>query len=82
MSPAIIKFGKVQFSQHGISDALVTDNGSDFVSTKFTEFAKQWEFQRAILSPNRPNPKNKAQSAVKVVETLFEKALKNNKDCG
>ena len=54
----------------------------DFVSRKFTEFAEQWEFQRAILSPYRPKSKKKAQSAVKVVENLFEKALKNNIDCG
>ena len=37
-----------------------------------------------VLSYNHiaPNPKKKDQSAVKVVENLFEKALKNNKDCG
>ena len=58
-STAIIKFGKVQFSQHGISDALVTDNGPDFVSRKITEFAKQWEFQLVILSPYCPKSKER-----------------------
>ena len=81
-STAIIKFGKVQFSQHGISDALVTDDGRHFVSREFTDFAKQWEFQLVILSPYRPKSKRKAQSAVKVVKNLFEKALKDNKDRG
>ena len=81
-STAIIKFGKVQFRQHGIPDALVTNNGPHFVRMEFTEFAKQWEFQRVILSPYRPKSKRKAQSAVKVVKNLFEKALKYNEDRG
>ncbi|XP_044167162.1 uncharacterized protein LOC122951200 [Acropora millepora] len=81
-STAIIKFGKVQFGQNGIADALVTDNGPHFVSREFTEFAKQWEFQLVILSPYRPKSKRKAQSGVKVVKNLFEKALKDNKDRG
>ena len=81
-STAIIKFGKVQLGQHGIPDTLVTDNGRHFVSRELTEFAKQWEFQLVVLSPYRPKSKGKAQSAVKVVKNLFEKALKDNKDRG
>ena len=81
-STAIIKSGKVQFRQHDFPDALVTDNGQHFVNKEFTEFVKQWEFQRVILSPYRPKSKRKAQSAVKGVENLFEKALKDNKDRG
>ena len=61
---------------------MVTDNGSHFISGEFTEFAKEWEFQLVILSPYRPKSKRKAQSAVKVVKNLFEKALKDNKDSG
>ena len=57
-------------------------NRSYFVSKEFTECAKQWEYQRVILSPYRPKYKERAQSAVKVVKSLFEKALKDNKDRG
>ena len=78
-SIAIIKFGKVQFSQHGIPDVLVTDSGPHLVSREFTEFAKQWEFHQVILSPYRPKSKRKSLSTVKGVKNLFEKALKDNK---
>ena len=69
----------MQFGQHSIPDALLTDNGPHFVRREFTEFAKQWEFQLVILSPYRPKSKRKAQSAVKVVKNLLEQALKITK---
>ena len=59
---------------------MVTDDGPHFVSREFTEFTKQWEFELVILSPYRPKSRRKAQSAVKVVKNLSEKALKDNKD--
>ena len=41
-SSAIIKSMRVQFSRHGIPDVLVSDNGPQFASREFAEFAKQW----------------------------------------
>lgn len=79
-SSAIIKFMRVQFSRHGIPDALVSNNGPQFASREFAEFAKQWEFQHVTLSPYHPKSNGKAESGVKVVKSLFKKALKDNKD--
>ena len=79
-STAVITFGKVQFSQHGISDALVTDRilwVGNLLSLLNSGSPSMLSYHHIA-----PNPKKKAQSAVKVVENLFEKALKNNKDCG
>ena len=75
-STAIIKFGKVQFSQHCIPDVLVTYIGPHFVNRVFTECAKQREYQRVILSPYRPKSKE-IQLAIRVFKNLFEKALKD-----
>ena len=79
-STAIIKFLRIQFSRHGIPDVLVTDNGPQFTSTEFAEFSKQWEFQHVTSSPYHPKSNGKAESSVKVVKSLFKKALKDNKD--
>ena len=79
-SAAIIKFMRVQFSRHGIPDVLITDNGPQFASREFAEFAKQWEFLHVTSSPYHPKSNGKAESAVKVVKSLFKKALKDNKD--
>ena len=75
-SAAIIKFMRVQFSRYGIPDVLVTDNGPQFASREFAEFAKQWEFLHVTSSPYHPKSNGKAESAVKVVKNLFKKAQK------
>ena len=79
-SSAIIKFMRVQFSRYGIPDILVSDNGPQFASREFAEFAKQWEFQHVTSSPYHPKSNGKAESAVKAVKSLFKKALKDDKD--
>lgn len=38
-SASVIAACKVQFSRHGIPDVLITDNGSQFVSSAFGKFA-------------------------------------------
>ena len=50
-SSAIIKSMRVQFSRHGIPDVLVSDNGPQFASREFAEFAKQWG-RNFNISPN------------------------------
>ena len=81
-SSAVIKFLKAQFSGHGIPDVLVTDNGPQYVSGEFSEFTTQWEFQHVPVtsSPYHPKSNGKAESAVKVVKSLFKKSQRNNKD--
>ena len=71
---------KAQFSHHGIPDVLVSDNGPQFASREFKEFATQWEFQHVTSSPYHPKSNGKAESAVKVVKGLFKKANRDNKD--
>ena len=35
---------KSQFGRHGIQEMCVSDNGSQFTSTEFREFSRQWNF--------------------------------------
>jgi transposase InsO family protein len=79
-SATLVKFLKVQFSRHGIPDVLVSDNGPQYVSNEFAEFARAWEFQHLTSSPYHPKSNGKAESAVKVVKGLFKQAIKDHKD--
>ena len=79
-SSAVIKFLKAQFSCHGIPDVFVTDNGPQFISGEFLEFATLWEFQHVTSSPYYPKSNGKAESAVKIVNSLIKKAQRDNKD--
>ena len=33
------------FGRHGSPDKVLTDNGPQFTSTEFAEFAKSWDFE-------------------------------------
>ena len=79
-SSSVIQFLKEQYSRHCIPDCLVTDNGSQIVSQEFMQFATDWEFKHVTSSPRYLRSNGKAESAVKIVKSLFKKAFKDNRD--
>ena len=70
----------MQFSWHSIPDVLITNYGPQFPGREFAEVAKQWEFLHVTSSPYHLKSNGKAESAVKVVKSLFKSALKDQKD--
>ena len=79
-SATLIQFFKEQFSRHGIPDVLMTDNGPQYTSREFTDFTQEWEFKHISSSPHHSRSNGKAESAVKVVKSIFKKALADSKD--
>ena len=79
-SSSVIEFFKEQFSRHGIPDTLATDNAPQFTSHEFHQFSVDWGFTHISSSPHHHRSNEKAESAVKIVKSLFRKALKDNKD--
>ena len=71
---------KGQFRRHGIPDSLVTDNGSQSASQEFIQFTTDLEFKHVTSSPRYPKSHGKAESALKVANNLFKKAIKGDKD--
>ena len=63
---------KGHFARNGIPDVFVSDNGSQFVSERFGNFAKLWRFEHRVSSPG-------AESAVKCAK-LIRKAVETGKD--
>ena len=76
-STFVIQALKEHFSGHGI---LVSDNGSQFSSQEFHEFSLSWELNHVTSSPHDPKSNGKAESSVKIVKQLFEKAERDRKD--
>ena len=79
-STRIISPCKVQFSRHGISDVLVTDNGTQFTSSAFSRFAKEWQFEHRTSSPYYPQSNVRAENAVKTCKSLMKKAKVDGQD--
>ena len=74
ISKAVIQTLKRQFAIHGIPDILISDNGPQYSSDEFQQFARQQAFKHIILSPKHPQSNGKAESVVKTCKTMLKKA--------
>jgi transposase InsO family protein len=50
-SKHVIQKLRVQFSRHGIPSKVISDNGPQFSSSDFADFAKTYEFVHVTSSP-------------------------------
>lgn len=73
-SREVIKRLRAQFARHGIPDLCMSDNGPQFASEEFANFARMWEFEHATSSPHYPQSNGKAEQAVKVAKHILRKA--------
>ena len=71
---------KGQFARHGIPDTLYSDNGPQFSSREFQEFASDWQFDHQTSSPHYPQSNVKVENAVKSAKKLLTKAKASGQD--
>ena len=60
------------FARYGVPEVVFTDNGPQFDSAEFKEFAKLWGFQHDTSSPGYPQSNGKAENAVKNDKTTIQ----------
>lgn len=81
MTPrAIINACRRNFSRHGIPKQVCCDNGTNFMSKQFIQFAKEWNFNITTSSPYHQQANGKAEATVKIVKNLMLKAKESNQD--
>jgi hypothetical protein len=61
---------KSLFARHGIPETLISDNGPQYSSREFAEFAKEYEFRHVTTSPYHPQGNGEAERAVKTIKDL------------
>ena len=79
-SSSVIKTLKNQFARHGIPDTLYSDNGPQFASREFKEFASAWHFDHQTSSPHYPQSNGKIENAVKTAKKLLTKEKASGQD--
>ena len=73
-SSKTIQHIKSIFATHGIPDVVVSDNGGQFGSQKFANFADTYCFSHVTSSPKYPQSNGEAERSVQTVKNLLRKA--------
>ena len=62
---------KELFAEHGIPESLCSDNGPQFASGLFAEFATDWYFDHCTSAPTNPCSNGQVEAAMKIIKGLL-----------
>ena len=79
-SRSVIDHMKVMFDEHGICQRLISDNGPQFDSREFKEFANVYGFEHITSLPHFPSSNGFMERQVETVKELFTKARETGTD--
>ncbi|XP_063953999.1 uncharacterized protein K02A2.6-like [Lytechinus pictus] len=73
-SKAVIEATQQIFSEHGIPEKVVSDNGPHFASSAYKEFASNWNFAHVTSSPHFPQSNGFVERAIQTIKRTLAKA--------
>ena len=74
LAKTVIEKTKAHFSRFGVPAQCHTDNGPQFISQDFKDFASAYGFFHVTSSPYHPQGNGRAEAAVKVAKTMLKKS--------
>ena len=76
----VINKTKSIFSRHGIPESVVPDNGPQYSSEEYKQFANDYHFIHNTISPRYPQSGGLHEKTVQTVKNLLEKCKVANQD--
>ncbi|XP_035829235.1 uncharacterized protein K02A2.6 [Aplysia californica] len=73
-SSTVVEHSKSIFAKYGIPEIVISDNGPQFASCEFANFAETYGFEHKTSSPKHPQGNGEAERAVQTVKNLLRKA--------
>ena len=77
LANTIVKRTEAHVARHGVPEAILTDNGPQFIATEYENFCYRYKIQHITSSPYWPQGNGKAESSVKVLKKMLQKAGDN-----
>uniref|UniRef100_A0A8C4RPS8 Gypsy retrotransposon integrase-like protein 1 n=1 Tax=Erpetoichthys calabaricus TaxID=27687 RepID=A0A8C4RPS8_ERPCA len=79
-SETVIKCLKAVFSRYGVPNVVFSDNGPQFTSLHFKNFAKEWDFVHQTSSPNYPQSNGLVERSIQTIKHLMKKSKESGSD--
>lgn len=79
-SSEIINHLKSWFATHGIPEKLESDNGPQYNSKEFRQFASTWDFEHSTSSPKFPQSNGLAERFVQTAKNILRKCNRDDTD--
>jgi len=79
-SRSVINHLRGIFDEHGIPERFVSDNGPQYISDEFKQFAANYGFEHVTSSPMYPRSNGFSERMVQTVKHLFTKARESGQD--
>jgi transposase InsO family protein len=79
-SKTVIMHMKSAFARHGIPFEVKSDNGPQYTSKEFNDFARSWCFEHSTSSPCNPQGNGLAEKKVQTMKRILEKSRIDGKD--
>lgn len=79
-SSTVITFYKQNFARYGIPEEVFSDNGPQFSSKDFKDFAREYGFKHTTSSPAYPQSNGKVEKAVQIVKNILIKCRESRSD--
>ena len=78
-SSEVIKKIKSILARHGKCQKMISDNGPQYISVEFANFASEWEFNHTTSSPKHAQSNGLAERTLQTLKQLMKKAETEHK---